>query len=62
MELFAELFRVYRNKPMSLSVPICMVTVSICMRGKEEEQPDVMISLFFFLTETTWLLHSLLYF
>lgn len=43
MELFAELFRVYKNKPMFfLSIHICMVNVSICMREKEKEQPDPM--------------------
>jgi len=40
MELFAELFRIYKNKPMSLSI-------QIYMRGKEEEQPDAMTSLIF---------------
>lgn len=47
MELFSELFKVYKNESISLSVPSCMVTVSICVRGKEEEQSDAMI--FFFL-------------
>lgn len=61
MELFAALFTVYKNKPISLSIHICMLTVSICMKGKEEEQPDAMIFFnFYFLTETPWLLYSLL--